>query len=366
MTWSFPWRSQKARRQDLLRRMRRAVPSPASSGPDEATSDSADRAAKFAIPLSWVATTKSHPYTNLGDALSAVVVASIAGLPVCLANFDENCERLVAVGTIGHHLRNGIVHFWGTGLDAKRNAVESPLEIYVRPPMTEFRVHAMRGKFSAQALRDNGIDAPPVYGDPVWFLPRLFPRPSKPDTELGVIVHISELTAPNAEATVRANLRRYEIPPELASSIRIINTYTEPTLAGLRAKVLEIASCKRILSTSLHGMVIAETYGIPCSWFATYAGGDRRLAINELEGERIDHRIRDFYSGVERESVLAYCQDRREPTDWTSALRHLDTGWEPLSYDGEALFEAFPLPRAVRFADNTWPVDEGLMSQIKL
>ena len=48
------------------------------------------------VPLSWAATSPAKPHPNLGDALSAVITAAMAGLPVQRRKFSERNERLVA------------------------------------------------------------------------------------------------------------------------------------------------------------------------------------------------------------------------------------------------------------------------------
>lgn len=311
------------------------------------------------VRLSWVWTTKRHPDANLGDALSAVVVSAMSGLAVQRASFGEDCERMAAVGTIGHAQRNGKVHLWGTGFDLKRNWTGSIID-YQLPTDTTLIVHGVRGKRTAAGLRKLGLPVPEVYGDPVWFLPRIFPfDPVKKDCDLGVIVHISELDSAVAGASVRANLARYGIPVSLAGSIRIINTYAPATLEGLREKVSEIVTCRRILSTSLHGLVIAEAYGIPCAWFATYEGASGFLSV---DGScPIDHRMIDFYTGGGVDSVLSYLQPLHLRTDWDAAMRFLDANWHPLEYSGHTLFQAFPLEPAVRFEDSLWQVPPGLL-----
>ncbi len=321
-------------------------------------------AKRLSIPLSWVATTSEHPHANLGDALSAVVVAAIAGLPVRRAAFDDASERMVAVGTIGHAQKNGVLHFWGTGMDATLNPVDRSIRQYIRPQNTEFVVHGVRGRKTAQVLRGQGIKVPDVFGDPVWFLPRIMPMNHVKKThELGVILHISELAAMDPEAGVKEALKRYNIPPSLAGSIRLINTYTAPKVDAFAAKVEEIVSCKRIISTSLHGMVIAETYGIPCGWFGTYEGGRLLLDVDDPEN-RIDHRIRDFYSGVGKPGVIAFCRDRSLETPWEDVITWIDETWQPLRYDGRDLFEAFPVAQAVSFDDKLWPVSGDVYARI--
>lgn len=311
-----------------------------------------DRGAAEAVRLSWVWTTDRHPDANLGDALSAVVVSVMSGLRIEPAAFDQPRERLAAVGTIGHAQQGARVHLWGTGFDLNRGP-SGALSPYAVPPETELVVHAVRGRQTAAGLRALGLDVPDVFGDPVWFLPRIFPFPDlEKRHELGVIVHISELDEATAAATVKAQLTRYAIPPELADDITIINTYTDAGMEGFERKVREIAACRRILSTSLHGLVIAETYNIPCAWFSTGRGEAAALPFDGPQP--IDHRMIDFYGGADRETVLSYLQPLMEPTDWADAIGFIDRNWKGLTYTGEALFKAFPLRKAVKFKDSVW------------
>jgi hypothetical protein len=342
---------------------------PAVAKPEAASRDRLETLLRFnakrlSIPLSWVATTSEHPHANLGDALSAVVVAAIAGLPVRRAAFDDASERMVAVGTIGHAQKNGVLHFWGTGMDATLNPVDRSIRQYMRPQNTDFVVHGVRGRKTQAVLRGQGITVPDVFGDPVWFLPRIMPmKHVKKTHELGVILHISELASMDPQSGVKEALKRYNIPPSLAGSIRLINTYTAPKVDAFAAKVEEIVSCKRIISTSLHGMVIAETYGVPCGWFGTYEGGRLLLDVDDPEN-RIDHRIRDFYSGVGKPGVIAFCRDRSLETPWEDVITWIDETWQPLRYDGRALFEAFPVGQGVSFDDAVWPVSGDVYARI--
>jgi hypothetical protein len=308
------------------------------------------------VPLSWVASTQGTPYANLGDALSAVVVAALAGVPVRHAHFDKACERLVGVGTIGHAQKNGTLHVWGTGFDATRNAVQPDLGHFIAPPDTAFHVHATRGPRSAGLLREAGLTSGPcAHGDPVWLLPRIWPMADvAKTTDIGVIVHITELDALRPDAPLRAAYRRYDIPETLSGSIRVINTLTEPTLDALKAKVAEIASCRMILSTSLHGLVIAETYGIPCAWFSTEGRGTgTRLDLAD-DSVKIDHRMRDFYLGAGASHLPTFAQDRQDPTDWQAAADFVMANWAPLDLDAADLVQSFPLPLAPRDAKGQW------------
>ncbi len=315
------------------------------------------------VRLSWVWTTATHPDANLGDALSAVVTAAIGHLPVARAAFNSSDERLAAVGTIGHALHNGRIHLWGTGFDLARDVTGANVG-YTLPINTDLVPHAVRGRETGNALRQRGLSVPEIYGDPVWFLPKIFPDPCTKLFELGVIVHISELERPRADAVVRKTIERYKILPEQVGKIKIINTYAAATLDGLRQKTDEILSCRRILSTSLHGLVIAEAYGIPCAWFPTYFEAPGRLPIGGKLP--IDHRMRDFYSGTGQNYVLSYPQPLSAATDWIDAIRFLDENWRQIDYSGADLFNAFPLRKNVKFEEATWHLPQKVLENIPI
>jgi hypothetical protein len=305
-----------------------------------------------AVPLSWVATHRSSPYANLGDALSAVVVAALAGADIRHAHFDSPAERIVAVGTIGHAQRNGRPHIWGTGFDARPSGMSD----YAAPRDTVLEIHATRGPRSAALLRSAGItSAPLAYGDPVWLLPRIWPMEHvRKAYDIGVVVHLSELDRQHPETGVRPTYRRYDIPHELTGNIRIINTLAPPTLDALEAKVAEIAACRMILSTSLHGLVLAEAYGIPCAWFGLRGAGTGRMLPLADDDVSIDHRMRDFYLGAGASHLPAFCLDRDRGTDWAAANDFIKANWTPLSCDGTELLDAFPLPVAATDSRGQW------------
>ncbi|WNZ27065.1 polysaccharide pyruvyl transferase family protein [Leptolyngbya sp. NK1-12] len=317
------------------------------------------------VPLSWAATSSKHPYANLGDALSPILVSALSGLPVVHRDFDSWQRRLACAGTIAHGFKHGAVHFWGTGIDRKKNPVDANLLNYQKPANTNFHVHAVRGPFTAEILQRQGIAVPSVYGDPVWFLPSLIKPAPEQRYELGVVVHLTELAERTNRASVDPNLLRYQIPPSLQDSIRIITTLTEPSFAALEARVQAITACKRIVSTSLHGLVISEAYGIPCVALRTTRRG-AAFARLEDERERVDWRIRDFYSGVGVQQLFVYGQQRFEPTDWENLIAAIDRYWSPLTWSPDCFLDAFPLPLTFNPLEGKPFGNRHLLEKIKL
>lgn len=316
------------------------------------------------VSLSWVATTRQQPFANLGDALSPIIVSALSGLPIAHRHFDASTSRLACVGTIGQEFKNGLVHFWGTGIDRTKHSNNQLLPCYRRPQNTSFHVHALRGPLSARTLAREETFVPPIYGDPVWFVPALFPVAPQKQYELGVVVHLTELNALADTATVQKKLLRYRIPDSLTADVKIITTLTQPSFKAIEAKIQEITSCKRILSTSLHGLVIAEAYGIPC---APLRSVGRRKPFFNLEDETkpLDHRFRDFYLGVGLKKVFVYGQPSTEETSWEDAMQSIDCCWQPLNWCAEAFLEAFPMPLAFNPLRGQFEGDRSQLEAIK-
>ncbi|MGL4240838.1 MAG: polysaccharide pyruvyl transferase family protein [Beijerinckiaceae bacterium] len=313
------------------------------------------------VRLSWARASDEVPYANLGDALSALIVAAISGRAVEHADFDADAERMVGIGTIVQDQRRGVLHLWGSGIDTTIHPTTGAEPSFGAPADTRFVVHAVRGPRTAAVLRRAGIAAPPVFGDPAWFLPKILPRGMfpPPTHELGVITHISELAELTPEAAPHPSFPRYAVGDGERAGVRFINTLTAPNLPAIIAKVGEILSCRRILSSSFHGLVIPLAYGVPALTFGFPGHGFRR--VDASDAVALDHRFSDFFQGVGLRSVPAVFSDRARPTDsWDALARMVDEAHVPLGWTGRDLFDAFPGRKAVVFDDPRWPIPSGL------
>jgi hypothetical protein len=310
-----------------------------------------------AVRLSWARASDEVPFANLGDALSALVVGAISGRSVKHANFDADIERMVGIGTIVQDQRAGRLHLWGSGIDGRVNHLDPSIGRYTVPPGVAFDVHAVRGPLTANILRRAGVHVPPVYGDPAWFLPKLLPRRlfPEPTHALGVITHISELEALDAASPPGPDFRRYAVPEALRGDIRVINTLIEPTLEALIAKVGEILSCRRILSSSFHGLVIPLAYGVPALTFGFPGNGFK--TVDSADAELIDHRFSDFFQGIGIRKAPVLFSQRDEPVaDWRELMAIVDREHVQPAWTGRDLFDAFPARKAVAFDDASWPI----------
>lgn len=322
------------------------------------------------IPLGWAGSTMQMNYLNFGDALSPVMVALASGLPAHRVPTKSKSPRMAAVGTIGHGFSGGDVYFWGTGCSSWLNPGKSAEERqpFAPSPDSRFHVRATRGPVSERLL-NGGAGGSGIYGDPVWLLPRFHAAPVAKRWKLGCILHLSELADREYEAHPHAADARYVVPAEFADDVHLITTVTPISMDGLRDKIDEIRACERIVSTSLHGMVIAESYGIPCLYFSPQGDtpGPIDLALDPDGG--VDLRIVDLYRGMGRETLRAYGQPRAKATDWARLMSDIDANWRPIGLnDPDALLDALPVepaPLAAPAGGSIWdhPVIRGLVLQ---
>ncbi|MCU0945642.1 MAG: polysaccharide pyruvyl transferase family protein [Rubritepida sp.] len=293
---------------------------------------------------------------NLGDLLSPLIVAAFTGRAVRFVPSTWPGARLAAIGTIGQKQRLGTVDLWGTGFAGRGDAFRVAHD-WRRPRVTRLVPHALRGPFSAAMLRAAGLDAQGPFGDPAVLLPRLWPGEGVAKRhELGVFLHITETGAAAPDAGPRPEFRRYAVPEPWQRAVLVRPMHVTASLEGLRARVEDILACRRVLSTSLHALVLAEAYGIPCAVFDFHPGAEARVAPDD-DTLPLDHRMRDFYAGAGAPAVPVFRTERHLETRWEEAIRFIDTHWAPLRLDGDALLGRWPARHgAVREA----PLREGL------
>jgi pyruvyltransferase len=198
-------------------------------------------------------------------------------------------KRLLTVGSIMHFAHAGDV-VWGTGVNGKRHGLsEHPL----------LDVRAVRGPLTRRILQEAGNDVPEIYGDPGLLWARFWPREHYAD-------------GPRQAVGIVPNMHDW---PRHASDPRAINPQ-----GSVHEVIGRIARCDFIVSTSLHGLVIAESFGIPA-----------RLIPPSTEPM---HKYHDYYGGTGRDGVrVAATVDQA-----------IEMGGEtPPDWDGDTLLDAFPL-----------------------
>jgi len=245
------------------------------------------------LPLFWWG---EDPSINFGDYLSQKLVERIVESPLrCFVKKPPaNQKKLLAIGSVFFFAFEGDV-IWGSGINGKTLQ------------KTDYRFHqldvrAVRGPLTRQFLLEQfQIECPEVYGDPALLVPYFFPefkRKENPSYDYIVIPHYSE---------------RKLFPKSGSAHI----VYPTDPWNEVIEKILD---SKFVISSSLHGIVIAEAYGIPA----------RLLRVTENQHL---FKYRDYYLGTNRPN-FQYASSIEE------ALRM--GGEPPFACDLQKLYEAFP------------------------
>ena len=146
---------------------------------------------------------------------------------------------------------------WGSGVISSADVI---------PPATFF---AVRGKETNDLLTKQGYDAPGVFGDPALLLPLVYHPEVEKSYRVGLILHYAHEGVVNVD--------------ELPSDVLVINLMDD-----IERVISKILSCERIVSTSLHGIIVSNAYGIAALW--------AHVPELPLSGDSI--KFKDYFSSV--------------------------------------------------------------------
>jgi pyruvyltransferase len=247
--------------------------------------------------------------SNFGDDLGPMVVRALLErrgkrhLQVIDAP-TAGRSKLLSVGSIIHNARQNDV-IWGSGINGK----VLPARVTGRMGIV---VTAVRGPLTREILAAQGVACPEVYGDPGLLFPVLYAaeiaqavdkrRSAGPP---GGVIYIPNLNDERLISTAHLGL---------TSGIRIVSPGQAPCDVAA-----EIAVADLVLTTSLHGVVLAEALGVPV-----------RLIASLFEPA---FKYLDYFMGTGRSSAVF-------PTSVAQALRSPDL--TAPNFDIDALMNAFP------------------------
>ncbi len=219
------------------------------------------------IPLTWWAVAP-----NFGDLLAPYLIEKLTSIPVkhvdlkpgnrrkpILSKRHNSEKSYFSIGSIVSRTNsNSIV--WGAGTfgtegesDLKNNAT------YL----------AVRGPLTRNLLRIHGSNCPEIYGDPALLIPKVFNPSIKKTHKVGIILRWPEL-----------DWNKTNVDPNIKKII--LGT------GNIEGTITEILSCEKILSSSLHGIILADAYNIPSAW----------LRSNTPKG--LEHKFYDYFLSVNK------------------------------------------------------------------
>lgn len=239
---------------------------------------------KFNNRINTLVSVKDIEYGNFGDLLAKYIVEELSGLKVDKYTFD-NRYHLCAIGSVLNRKEicsNAVV--WGSGF----LAYQSWLKIKLTKIREMFRNNngkpyflAVRGKKTRDILVSAGYNCPEIYGDPALLMPRIYECKNKKIYSVGIVLH-------NKHKSLEYMFKNIEG----VKFIDINRKYDDIT-----GFVDDISSCEKILSSSLHGVIIANCYRIPCA----------RLIIEGApltkNVERDNFKFDDYVSGLNANRV---------------------------------------------------------------
>jgi len=207
---------------------------------------------------------------NFGDEASHELIDLLG--PIKARKVRPGDAKLLAIGSILHRMAPGDV-VWGSGIK-RPDALD---EI----PVSDVEITAVRGPFTLEALNRNGWDTSRVTElfDPGVLLAKIFEKElAAYDTAKNVaygpvrfIPHFRD------EIVLRRN------HPNLVSSFLTVDCRPLDMLKRM-------LGAEKVISSSLHGVIFAESLGIPAVWLASPGG----------EGT---YKFSDYYASTGRASV---------------------------------------------------------------
>lgn len=251
-------------------------------------------------------------HRNLGDELNYYLLTGLTGKRV-IAHKNFYHGRITNYQVIGSVVEdcNDKSEIWGAGAFQK---VAKPL------PFRPKKVYAVRGPLTRDFLIQNSVDCPAVYGDPALLLPLIYSPKQGTHIRVGIIPHFNDLNSPIVDELKRVyqdcviiKLRNYDDWTE------VIDT---------------IANCDVILSSSLHGLIIADAYKIPNVWV--------KFSERTFEGS---FKYLDYFGGVGRKE--------KDPVDlnkegWIEGIEDALSNYKAADFDENALLASCPFEIIVK------------------
>lgn len=197
---------------------------------------------------------------NWGDALNPYLVELISKKEARYVGGKDRHKYMV-IGSI-LNMADKMTTVWGAGFIRQDDSFENG--------QAPGRVCAVRGPLTRNRLLELGVECPEVYGDPALLLPQFYQPKIEKEYELGIIPHYTDKESDKLDSY------------KSLGHVNIIDVE-----GGVFSFVDEVNSCKNIVSSSLHGIICADSYNIPSGW----------IKLDEkLLGD--DFKFRDYHRSI--------------------------------------------------------------------
>ncbi|ACV27955.1 polysaccharide pyruvyl transferase family protein [Kangiella koreensis] len=236
---------------------------------------------------------------NWGDTINLYLLEKISGKKPVIAPPSQ--QHILAVGSIlriANH--NSIV--WGSGFISKKGNIKyKPLKIC-----------AVRGPLTRSLLLKKGIETPEVYGDPALLMPRFYHPNVAKKYSLGVIPHYRDIEHPVVKQLEQQGARILDIKKNAEDFVD------------------DLLECEHTISSSLHGLIASDSYGIPNQWVTLK---------NELTGGSF--KFQDYYQSIAQRHQSPVSAEELATMSLQQIIEQCQL--KPITLDLEKLLDAFPL-----------------------
>lgn len=228
---------------------------------------------------------QGKPKENYGDLLGRYLVEKISNKKVVWSKpnkfsiHDFFSPIYVTIGSILTHVNSKCI-IWGSGIISRDYTIKKAKYLAVRGPQTR------------KLLLEQGHEVPEVYGDPAILLPRYYNPEIKKKYKLGIVPHYNDFKE------VKDWFKNRD-------DILLIDLMTN----DIEATTNQFLKCERIVSSSLHGMIVAHAYQIPAVW--------QRFS-DRLFGD--DIKFQDYFESVQ---IPAYSTNIISEAPDDATLSHL-------------------------------------------
>lgn len=177
---------------------------------------------------------------NTGDYLSKIIVENMCSkFGLDIDQVTKETKHLYAIGSILMGYQDMTV--WGSGFGCDKT-LSLFFHIYKISHRIRHKVdiRAVRGPETRRILMKMGYNCPEVYGDPAILLPLFYPKELKESYDYTLIPHYSK-----------------------NEKYRDNKNFLDSFNKDWKKFIDRIISSKLVISSSLHGIILAESYGVP-------------------------------------------------------------------------------------------------------
>lgn len=213
---------------------------------------------------------------NFGDEIGPYLINKITKRPVINIRNIPNACGIMTVGSIIQNTDRNNISIWGSGLISDNQSIIRNLINYT--PISG-KITALRGKRTAQILKERlSWPIPNIYGDPALLMPCFYQPTVRNETNNKIVI------CPHYQH------KKY------FTTFTHKDTYVTDVSLGVEKIIDDIANSNVCISTSLHGLIIAQAYRIPWVWL--------RISNDRLFGDFF--KFEDFFTTIKRQHVASF------------------------------------------------------------